>query len=241
MSINDNIGKKLDGDFENFNYLPSKCLLEDIDGGVNDFINSLDVSVIDDTGRLKKVPLIYIGNELWAERKMNWANMRGEDGEEITRPFMALRRVSVLKGTSPGKYTIPVKKKFTYTRVPAFDGTLKGYYIYKIPQPTYVDVVYELRFVCSYMEDVNIFYEKMYEQGYSDGQGYIFYSKINGYNIPTKIENGSEENQTDDIQQERMFQIVFPITAHGKLVDPTKFEKVNTITKIAIKVSEKKN
>jgi hypothetical protein len=241
MSINDNIGNKLDSDFENFNYLPQRLLLEDIDAGLFEFLENLDISVIDETGRLKKVPVIFLGNELWAEKKINWSNMRGEDGEEITRPFMALRRTGVAKGTSPGKYTIPRKKKFTYTRVPNFDGTLKGYDLYKIPQPTWVDATYELRFVCSYLEDVNVFYEKIYETAYSDGQGYVFYQKINGYNIPSKIDNGTEDNQVDNIQQERMFQIVFPITVHGKLVDPTKFEKVNTVTKISIRISEKKS
>ena len=73
MSINDNIGKKLDSDFENFNYLPQRLLLEDIDDGLFEFINDLNVSIIDDTDRLRKVPLIFLGNEMWAEQKINFA------------------------------------------------------------------------------------------------------------------------------------------------------------------------
>jgi hypothetical protein len=130
---------------------------------------------------------------------------------------------------------VPRKKRFTFVKVPIFDGTLKGFELYKIPQPTYVDVEYEIRFITHYMEDTDSFYKMMMEQTYSDGQGYL---KANGYDITSKIGEPSEESSSDDIAVERIFQIIFPITVLGKIIDPTQFEKVNTITKISIKISE---
>lgn len=236
MAINDNIERNLDNDFENFNFLPQKLELEDIDQGITSFINDLDISMVNENGILSKVPLIFLAQELWAERKLNWKEMRSEVGEEITRPFMTIYRTGVLPGTSPLKRTIPKKMTFRYVKVPVFDGTLKGYELYKIPQPTWVDSNYKLSLFTHYMVDVNIFYEMILREGYSDGQGYI---KINGYNITSKIGDPSEDNK-NDINQEKVYRIDIPITVHGKLIDPTKFEKINTITKVLIKISEKR-
>ena len=236
MSSLRNIGKNLDKQFENHNYLPQKLELEDYGFSIKEFIENQNFSVVVENGTMKKIPIIYVQQEKWAERKVNWSSMRTELGEEMTRPFIAISRTSVKRGTAPLKYSIPRKRKFTFVKVPIFDGTLKGYNLYKIPQPVYVDMEYEIRFVTHYMEDVDDFYEMMMEQAYSDAQGYL---KVNGYDIASKIGDPSEENAVDDISSERIFQIVFPVTILGKIVDPTKFEKVNTITKISIKISEK--
>lgn len=202
-----------------------------------DYFDKLDFSVVDSTGILKKVKIIYLTQELWAERKYNWKLRLGENGEEVLMPFITLVRTGVERGTSPFKYTIPNKKKFKFVKVPKFDGTLKGFDIYKIPQPVYVDLSYELRFVSHYQEDVNTFYEKIFRDVYSDGQLYLH---INGYHISSVIESPSEENEVDAINSERIYQIVFPIKLHHKLVDSTQFEKVSTINKITIKIVEKK-
>ena len=236
MGINDNISKMLDGDFENFNYLPQKLELEDLDQGIKNFIQDLGISMTNENGIMTKVPIIWLSQELWAERKMNWKDMRNEFGEELTRPFMTIYRDSVIQGTSPLKRTIPTKMMFRYVKVPKFDGTLKGYDLYKIPQPTYVDSNYTLSLFTHYMVDVNLFYEMILRDGYSGGQGYM---KINGYNISSKISDPSESNNVD-INKEKTYKIDIPITVYGKLVDPTKFEKVNTINKVLIKISEKR-
>ncbi len=145
-------------------------------------------------------------------------------------------RKGIKPGESPLKRTIPVRKKFTWLKVPTFDGTLKGYFLYKIPQPTYIDLEYEMCLYSHYMVDVNIFYKKILADAYSDGQGYM---NINGYPICSKIGIPSEQNNVNDINSEKIYKIVIPITVNGKLIDPTQFEKVNTITKIMIKISEK--
>ena len=237
MAINDNIGKGLDSDFENFNYLPQKLMLEDLDQGIKDYISELNISMINEIGILSKVPLIWLAQELWAERKMNWQEMRNEFGEEITRPFMTIYRNSAVPGVSPLKRTIPNRMKFKFVKVPKFDGTLKGYDLYKIPQPVYVDTNYTLSLFTHYMVDVNTFYEMILVEGYSNIQGYM---KINGYNIASKLNGDPTENNNKDINQENVYRIDIPILVQGKIVDPTKFEKVNTVTKVLIKISEKR-
>ncbi len=236
MSILDNIGKNLDKDFENHNYLPQGIFLEDIDLAVVDYIKNLNLSVEDETDNVKTVPVIYLAQELWAEKKMNWKDMRFEYGEELSRPFIAIVRKAVKNGTSPAKRTIPVKKKFKWLKVPNYDGTLPGFYLYKIPQPTWVDVEYEMILSAHYMIDVNLFYEKVLRDGYSDGQGYL---NINGHHIASKISDPSQTVQ-EEIASEKLYQITIPILVYGKLLDPSSFERVNTVNKIAVKIYEQK-
>lgn len=230
-----NIENSLNSQFENFNYLPQKLGIEDLSYGFKEFIESFGLSLIMENNIKRKVPVIYVSQELWAERKMNWRDMRSEKGEEITRPFIAILRNSIKKGTAPIKSTIPNKKKFQYIKVPVFDGTLKGYDMYKVPQPTWVDIDFDVKFIGRYMEDVDDFYELMLDKIYSSGQGYI---QINGYYIATKMNDPVDESNVDDIDAEKIYQISVPVTMFGKLVDPSEFEKVNTIKKISIKISE---
>jgi hypothetical protein len=188
-----------------------------------------------ENGLMRKVPIIYISQELWAERKMNWKEMRAENGEELARPFVALTRTAIKYGTAPNKYTIPNKKKFTFVKVPSFDGTLKGYDLYKVSQPVHVDIEYEIRFVSHYMQHVDEFYKMMIYKAYSNKQGYY---KVNGYDIASKIGDLVDESSLDDINSEKIYQISAPITVHSKIIDSSDFEKVNTIKKISIKISE---
>lgn len=236
MSVLDNIDSNLDRQFENSAFLPQKLEIEDFGLGLKEFLESYNFSVLAENGQMKAVPIIHTMHELWAERKTNWKDMRNENGEEVSRPYIAMYRTGVKRGTAPFRYTIPRHRAFNFVKVPIFDGTLKGYEVYRIPQPVYVDIGYEVRFVSHYLEDVDDFHEFMMYRAYSDGQGYL---KINGYDIVSKIDDPSEENTVEDIESERIYQIIFPVTIHGKLIDPTKFEKVNTVTKISIKISEK--
>lgn len=236
MSTQSNINNLLNENFENNDYLPKKLLLEDIDGGVFDFIKSLNLSLTDPDNKIIQVPVIFLTQERWAEFKMNWKSLTDEGGEEINMPFLTLRRISVKPGEHPLKRTIPVKKKFTFIKVPVFDGITKGVEIYKIPQPPRVDMEFELRFFTHYMEDVNKSYENVIADGFSDGQGYM---KINGYDIPVMLGNPSEDNTIDDINSDRRFQIVYPLTVHGKIVDPMNFERIQTINRIKINITER--
>lgn len=236
-SISRNIGNMLDKQFENSNYLPQKLELEDFDASIIEYIESLGISELAQNGQMIRVPVHFLQKELFAERKSMWRDMKNERGEEISKPFMAIVRTGVVQGTSPLKRTIPPKRKFVYVKVPKFDGTLKGYDLYKIPQPAYVDIKYELRFISSYQVDVNVFYQEILRKGYSDGQGYM---NINGYQIRSKIDDPSEDNQTD-LYDERVFQVKIPITVFGKFVDPKEFEKMPAVNRVIIKISEKRD
>lgn len=236
MSITRNIDNFLNQSFQNFDYLPQRLLLEDMDDGLLTFIRSLEISVIDEKANNRAVPVIFLTQERWAEFRNNFKYLRDEAGQEITMPFMTLRRKSVKPGENPLKRsTIPKKKKFTYLKVPNFDGLVKGYDIYKVPQPPRVDIEYELRFFSHYMEDTNVYYEEIIANTFSDKEAYI---NISGYPLFTEMSDPSEENTVEDIEADRRFSVVVPMTLHGKIVDPRLWEKVQAINKIRIDISE---
>ena len=235
MSTLDNIGDNLDKQFENHNFLPQKIELEDIDFGVRDFFENLEIHLMDQQGRMAKVPVIWTNKELFAQRKQYWQGLKNENGEEITRPFIAITKKQVKQGTAPNKRTIPFQKQFTYTRERVFDGTLMGYDVYKVRQPVWVDCEYEVRLVTSYQVDINIFYQEILRDGFSDGQGYM---NINGHQIRAVLGEPTEDNEIDSLEDERVFQVVAPVTVYGKLFDPTQFEKRTTTKKIILKVTE---
>jgi len=230
MSTLDNQGKSHDDRNENYNFLPQPLFPEDLDFGLKDFIESWNLSLYDgSTGSRKKVPVIMLTQELWAERKLNWKFMRNEDGQEISPPYLVLVRKSIAKGTDPIKRNMPLRKTFSYLKVPSFDGTTKGFDYYKIPQPVKIDLLYDLKFVSSYMEDVNAFYHKLHKF-YSHGQGYM---TINSYQIRSILDGDpSEENQNSDLMNERLFRVNSSIRVHGKIVDPEEYEKVKSVKKI---------
>jgi hypothetical protein len=237
----------LDKNFENHNYLPQKLLLEDIDLGLVNYIKDQGISMINEKQENRRVPVIWATQELWAERKQNFQFMENENGEEIGRPFIAIYKTGVKEGTSPLKYSIPAFNrsqlasgvhKFKFVKVPVFDGTLKGYTLWKVPQPVYVDVEYEMIFETRYQTQVNQFIEMLNIEAFPARQGYM---RINGYSIPSMMEDPSEESTFGDISSEQVFQITVPLKVYGKLVDPSKFEEVQTINKISINICEKKD
>ncbi len=237
MSIRKNINNNLDAEFENHDYLPQPLFIEDLDLGARDFFKSLNLTMPDENQNSIPVPVIFLHQERWAELKNNWQNLRDEGGKEITMPFMTLGRTGIKQGESPLKRTtIPVKRLFPFLKVPIItEGKLRGYEIWKVPQPVRVDVTYELRFFSHYIQQTNKAYEKILYKAFSDGQAYI---TINGYHVYIDMGTPTEDNTMTDIAADRKFQIVFTVTLHGKLVDPADFEKVKTITKINLDIKE---
>ena len=55
------------------------------------------------------------------------------------------------------------------------------------------------------------------------------------------MEDPTSNNTFGEINSEQIFQIIVPLKVFGKLVDPTKFEEVQTINKISINICEKKD
>lgn len=235
MSAPHNINSLLDDQFKNHDFLPKRIMMEDLDRGVKNYFNDLELTVENNRGNTVKVPIRFLNQERWAEFKVNWQLMNDEGNTEVTMPYLTLRRTAFKHSESPLKrYTIP-GRDFKYIRVPTFDGLTRGETHYKIPQPTRVDVTYELRFFSHYIMDSNKAYEQLVAETFKSGQAYF---KINEHWVHLTLNDTNEENTTNDISNDRFFQTIFNVTLHGIIVDETKFKQVKTITKIQINIKE---
>lgn len=237
MSINDNINNSLDSQNQNHDFLPQKLFIEDLDGGALRFIKDLNITLPDENDNNIPVPVIFLNQERWAEFRNNWKHLRDEGGKEITMPFMTMRRISFKRQESPVKRsTIPVRKLFKYMDFEVIDGNQKAVHRYMIPQSTLIDINYELRFFTHYMIDANKSYETIVAKTFSDYQRFI---TVNGHRVFLELNDSSEENTGDDITADRRFQIIYNMVLHGKIVDPSEFKKVPTITKVQLNIKEK--
>ena len=235
MSVQRRIEEFLTIQTQNHDYLPLRLAIDDQDIGLVQFVKSLNLSIPDKTGNIVPVPIVFVHQEKWAEFRNNYKILKDEGGKEITMPFMAIRRTGIKKSVDPlNRVTIPVKRLFPYTKVPIIEnGVERGFEYYDIPQSPRIDITYELFFASHYIMDVNLSYEAMLANSFNEGNVYI---RINGHDVSITLGEPSEENTVEDIQEDNHYKIVYPLTLHGKIVDPTKFRKIKSITKIRLDI-----
>lgn len=138
---------------ENSTNLPKPIYIEDIEGVVLDEFTSGGLSLNID-GR--QVPAIYLTNERWGDFVKVWEHI--DEDKNVVPPYILIKREGIKKGSMYDIYNTPVKV-YDYYHVPTFENGLYGYDIYKIPQPTGVDIEYKIAFVSRYVEDTNTYME----------------------------------------------------------------------------------
>ncbi len=209
------------------NYFPKGIEIEDIDRECFELFKNGELNFIVDG---KKVDTLIMSRERWAEFEQTWKMV--DDDNNIPMPYVTVRRSDVKKGSYLDvKYTIPNRKHFPYLTVPTYKDGIHGFDKYMIPQPTPIDIVYEITFFTRYMRDVNRFYTR-YLNSYSNGQLYI---NVNGHFMPTLMEDDfSEEDTMDDIEGDRFYKKSITIICKGYLQDETEFKKVESINRIGL-------
>jgi hypothetical protein len=214
---------------ENTTFLPPSIALVDIDQSFVEMVNDGQLAIAIDG---ESIPAFFLTNERWGEFSKTWVLTNSD--MNINPPFLTIRRAAVKKGTAFGDgWNIPTNNTFSYMKVPTFENNEYGFDIYKIPQPTAVDVVYEVRFFTRYLQDVNISLEH-YLKTFDKRQIYI---KPQGHFMTTIMDEIGEESTLEDINGDRYYVSVFNITIQGYLQDSEKFEKVKAINKINTVIS----
>jgi hypothetical protein len=220
---------------ENTTFLPPSINLEDIDGSFVELVNTGELAISIDG---EPIPAFFMTNERWGEFSQTW--MLNNDDKNVNPPFLTIKRAAVKKGTAFGEgWNIPTNATWTYLKVPTFENKEYGFDIYKIPQPTAVDVVYEVRFFTRYLQDVNVSLEH-YLRTFDKRQIYI---KPQGHFMTTVMEEIGEESVLEDINGDRFYVTTFNITVLAYLQDESKFEKVKAINKIntLVKITNSNN
>lgn len=210
-------------------FLPRGVMYEDMDKSFIDFVNN-DLELVLDG---EKVPVIFLTLQRWSEFSKTWQH--SDKYKNIKMPFITIvRQPNPQVGKNQaGLFNIPGRRTYTYMKVPTFEGGRRGIDMYKIPQPTSVDINYEVRLFCNKMRDLNKFNIKV-QQAFNAIQYYI---RVNGHPMPLLLENIGDESNIDDFENRRFYLQPFEIRLQGYILDEEQFEVIPAINR-ALLVTE---
>jgi hypothetical protein len=201
-------------------YLPRTILLEDLDQAVFDYVNLYSMKL---TLEGRQVPAFYLDNDRWGEFSKTWKFM--DNDKNVPTPYITVRRIDKQPGTRLGtKYRIPQPRKFRYMNVPILDEGEIIYLQFKMPEPTNVDMTYEVALFTKYRVDVND-YDQQVLKNFASRQEYL---GIKGNPIPLIFEGFAEANPIENIDGDRFFVSKYALKILGFIQDEKEFEIVKT-------------
>ena len=209
---------------ENGSFLPRGVMHKDMDQAFTDFITS-DIHL---TLEGEKVPVLFLTIQRWAEFAKTW--QFADKFKNIKIPFITIvRKPDAQIGTNQaGFWDIPGKPTFTYMRVPTWDGVRRGVDVYKIPQPTSVDLNYEVRLFCNKLSDLNEMNMRMLK-AFKARQVYV---KVNGHFMPIVLEGIGDESEITDFENRRFYVQMFTCQLKGYILDENDFEVVPAVNRV---------
>lgn len=204
-------------------FLPRGVMYEDMDKSFIDFVDK-DIELVVDG---EKVPVIFLTLQRWSEFSKTWQH--SDKYKNVKMPFITIvRQPNPQVGQNQaGLFNIPGRRTYTYMKVPTFEGGRTGVDVYKIPQPTSVDITYEVRLFTNKMRDLNKFNIKI-QQAFNAIQYYI---RVNGHPMPLLLENIGDESNIDDFENRRFYVQPFEIKLQGYILDEDQFEVIPAINR----------
>lgn len=207
-------------------FLPKGVHYEDIDASFIDFVNN-DLKIVING---EEVPVIFLTIQRWSEFSKTWEH--SDKFKNIKIPFITIvRQPDIQVGTEHnGYWNIPGRPSYTYMKVPTYDGNREGVDLYKIPQPTAVDITYEVRIFCNRMRDLNIMNEKVV-QTFKARQHYVF---PNEHPMPVILEGITDESPIEDFENRRFYIQPFEMKIQGYILDEKDFEVTPAVNRILL-------
>ncbi len=216
-------------------YLPRGINIEDHDQAFVDFLNSDTGLAISIDG--VKIPVFFLTIQRWTEFTKTWKFTDKDKNVEL--PFITIvRKPDIQAGTNQnGNWNIPGNQTYPFFKVKTWDGVREGYDLYKIPQPTCIDLTYEVRLFTSKFRNLNDF-NMLIQRFFQSRQCYIF---VNEHPIPVLLESVGDESNIDDFENRKFYIQMFEMKMLGYIMDEKDFEVVPTInrTLMSMEVEEK--
>jgi hypothetical protein len=215
----------LDGIADKGTFLPKGVLEEDMDQSFIDFMNNdkgFSISVGED-----KIPVIFLTIQRWTEFTKTWQFT--DKYKNIEMPFITVvRKPDIQQGQNQaGLWNIPGNRTYTYMKVPTWDGVRRGVDLYKVPQPTSVDLTYEVRIFTNKMKDLNKFNRKI-QRAFQSKQCYL---NVNGHPMPLHLESIGDESNIDDFENRRFYVQLFEMKLLGYILDEDDYEVIPTMNR----------
>ena len=213
----------LDGIDQKGTFLPRGVSEEDMDEAFVDFVDK-ELSITVDG---QKVPVSFMTLQRWSEFSKNWQH--SDKYKNVQLPIITIvRRPDIQVGQNQaGNYNIPNNRTYTYMKVPTFDGARSGIDLYKIPQPTSVDINYEIRIFTKKMRDLNKL-NTLIHKTFNSMQAYI---NVKGHPMPIMLESINDESNIEDLDSRRYYVQLYEMRLMGYILDEADFEVVPTINR----------
>jgi hypothetical protein len=206
-------------------YLPKGIYHADLDRGMLDFVkDDLGISV---NGKKVNPIDVIITTQNWAQFTQTW-NFQDLD-KNVSVPFIAtVRKPETPYGTNQGTtFKIPGNPTFQYALIPTFDGARNGFDVYKIPQPTPVDITYQIKIFTNRMRELNSFNQKILNT-FGSKQAY---KQIKGRFIPILLDGISDESVTE-LQKRKYYIQTYTMKMLGVLLDEEQFEVTPAVSRV---------
>jgi len=207
-------------------FLPRGVMYEDMDSSFIDFVDKdLELSIDGE-----KVPVLFLTLQRWSEFSKTWQH--SDKYKNITMPFITIVRQPnpQVGNNQSGLYNIPGRNTYTYYKVPTFEEGRKGIDVYKVPQPTSVDITYEVRIFSNKMRDLNKFNVKVLK-AFNSIQYYI---RVKGHPMPLILNSVGDESNIDDFENKRFYVQPFEIVLQGFILDEDDFEVIPSINRTLV-------
>lgn len=211
--------------------LPKPIHIEDIESSVIDLFTNGDFVLYIDG---EQIPAIYMTNERWSDFSKTWEYVDGD--KNLVPPFVLIKRDRIKKGTSyETMYNTPVKV-YDYYKVPTFENGRYGYDIYKTPQPTQIDIEYEIMFISRYTEDTNVFMENILDN-FNKMQYPV---RVNGHFFRMeRIDDFEFGGTMDDHEANRYNVITTKLILKAYTLNEKDFKVVKAINRVVNKINIK--
>lgn len=214
-------------------FLPEAIGIIDLDTAILNLVNEGNLSFVSDS-RKERVPAFLFGAEKWTEFAKTWQYT--DEDKNLIFPIITIRKTETKFGSRLGdnRAFISNQRAYEYTRVPIKDKNngIIGYEIYKIPNPTPIDITYEIRMFSDFSRDINKFDEKFMRQ-FQDRQLYL---NVKGHYMPIFLTSTSDENESD-LEKTNYLIRIYTITLRGFIIDENDFEITRANERI-IKITE---
>jgi len=215
------------------NYLPRTIRLRDLDAAILDFVKTKDMKLILDG---KDVPAFLLSKERWGEFSKTWQFT--DNDQNILTPFITVKRTKLEMGTRVGKrYIVPQPKTFRYIDVPILDEGQLINLRFRVPEPTFVDMHFEVRLFTKFQEYTNIYNEQILDT-FASRQAYCW---VKGTPFTVQMDGISDED-VQDIKGDKMKVTIIQIMIKGFIMNENKYQIVKTsrMPKMTVSVARSK-
>lgn len=216
-------------------FLPNGVLEEDMDEAVINVLKTDERFYLSIEGQ--RIPVIFLTIQRWTEFTKTWEFT--DEYKNIKMPFITVvRNPDIQQGENQaGLWNIPGNRTYTFMKIPTWDGARRGVDLYKIPQPTSVDLTYEIRIFANKLRHLNKF-NRLIQRAFQSRQCYI---DVKGHPMPLHLETIGDESNIDDFENKRFYVQLFEMKLLGYILDEEEYEIIPTANRtfVAMEINEK--